>query len=55
MDATKRQGIQSFKETRAEFDRLIGNFTVSEKHGLIYAYSIPFDRALYVYELPVED
>jgi len=40
---------------RAEFDRLIGNFTVSEKHGLIYAYSIPFDRALYVYELPVED
>ncbi len=37
---------------RTEFDRLIGNFTVSEKHGFIYAYPIPFDGALYLYELP---
>ncbi|HAH51879.1 MAG TPA: hypothetical protein DCL80_11745 [Balneola sp.] len=37
---------------RAEFDRLINGFTVSEKYSKIYAYSILEPQKLFVYELP---
>jgi hypothetical protein len=56
-DSTLKTSIEIFDWNgdqlfRAEFDRLINGFTVSEKHSKIYAYSILEPQKLFVYELP---
>lgn len=63
-EQTINENIETFKTTfevwdwsgnqvhRAKFDRPIHNFTVSEKHGKIYAYSVLDMQNIYVFDLP---